>query len=167
MQLTGNDLIEALKENTIQEAQFIAADQATIDLDELLAFVRQTLAAGQLVAADLVISGDEPIHLRLESNLINLPLRYVNQINKIVINDPAQEVNVYMIVEHPLVTRSGLRIDYAATVTGFLDDFDSVATKIASYFDDKITVINQAEADLAASEDAETLDASETESEER
>lgn len=152
MQLTGNDLIEALNANTISEASFIAPDQATIDLDELLAFVRQALTAGDLVGAELVISGDEPIHLRLESNLINLPLRYVNQISKIVINNPASEVNVYMIVEHPLVSQSGLRIDQAATVTGFLDDLDSVAAKIAAYFDEKIALINQAMEEERASE---------------
>ncbi|SUP53141.1 Uncharacterised protein [Weissella viridescens] len=35
-----------------------------------------------------------------------------------------------MIVESPFVSHSKLRIDYAATVSAYLDDFDSVAAKL-------------------------------------
>lgn len=146
MELEGNALIERLKQDEVVTKTYTAADQSTINLDDLFTFVTVTLEQEQLVSAEIVISGDEPIHLRLESNLINLPLRYVNNISKIVINDPAKEVNLYMIVESPFVSHSKLRIDYAATVSAYLDDFDSVAAKIANYFDEKLALINENEA---------------------
>ncbi|MCB6840077.1 hypothetical protein LIX87_02845 [Weissella viridescens] len=146
MELEGNALIERLKQDEVVIKTYTAADQSTINLDDLFTFVTVTLEQEQLVSAEIVISGDEPIHLRLESNLINLPLRYVNNISKIVINDPAKEVNLYMIVESPFVSHSKLRIDYAATVSAYLDDFDSVAAKIANYFDEKLALINENEA---------------------
>ncbi|SUP53140.1 Uncharacterised protein [Weissella viridescens] len=94
MELEGNALIERLKQDEVVTKTYTAADQSTINLDDLFTFVTVTLEQEQLVSAEIVISGDEPIHLRLESNLINLPLRYVNNISKIVINDPAKEVNL-------------------------------------------------------------------------
>jgi hypothetical protein len=154
MQLTGNDFIDALKNEAVVTKTFTAADQESIVLDDLFDFVTKTLMAGQLVAGEMVISGDEPISLRLESSLINLPLRYVNAISKIVINDPDTEVTLYMIVEHPKVTQSGLRIDAAATVAAYLDDPDSVKVKIANYFTDEIVKINSAVAAGDAEEDA-------------
>jgi hypothetical protein len=144
MQLSGNEFIDALKNEAVVTKSFTAADQSVVDLDPMFDFVTQTLAGGQLVAAEMIISGDEPIYLRLESSLINLPLRYVNNISKIVINDEPSDVKLYMIVEHPLVTQSGLRIDTAATVAAYLDDPDSVKAKIAAYFTEEIQKVNAA-----------------------
>ncbi|HJE31682.1 MAG TPA: hypothetical protein K8V66_04680, partial [Weissella confusa] len=100
---------------------------------------------------------DEPISLRLETGLINLPIRYTNAISKIVINDPETDVTLYMIVEHPLVTKSGLRIETAATVAAFLDDPETVEAKIAAFFDKELTAINEAieEQKNAPAEEAE------------
>ncbi|RRG18869.1 hypothetical protein D3P96_02465 [Weissella viridescens] len=154
MELEGNALIERLKQDEVVTKTYTAADQSTINLDDLFDFVTVTLEQNQLVSAEIVISGDDPIRLRLESNLINLPLRYVNNISKIVINDPAKEVNLYIIVESPYVSHSKLRIDYASTVAAYLDDFDSVAGKIASYFDEKLALINENGAKAAAEDEA-------------
>jgi len=145
MQLTGNALIEALEAEAVTAKTFTAADESTINLDEFFEFVHETIQADQLVHAEMIISGDEPITLLIESNLINLPLRYANAIKKIVINNDEAEVNLYMVVEHPKVSQSGLRIDFAASITAALDDFDSVAARIAAYFDEKIMLINNTE----------------------
>lgn len=145
MQLTGNALIEALEVEAVKSKTFTAADEATINLDDFFAFVQETVEADQLVHAEMIISGDEPITLMVETNLINLPLRYANAIKKIVINNDEAEVNLYMIVENPRVSQSGLRIDLASSVTAAMDDFDSVAARIAAYFDEKITLINNTE----------------------
>ncbi|AIG65847.1 hypothetical protein ACRHK7_01505 [Weissella tructae] len=145
MQLTGNALIEALENEAVTTKTFTAADEATINLDDFFAFIQTTLEADQLVSAEMIISGDEPIKLSVETNLINLPIRYANAVKKIVINNEEADVNLYMIVEHPAVSQSGLRIDYAASVTAALDDFDSVAARIAAYFDEKIVLINTTE----------------------
>ncbi|MDR3190337.1 MAG: hypothetical protein LBT80_03910 [Lactobacillaceae bacterium] len=143
MQITGNDLIAAVKAESIVKQQWTAADQATINLDAMFDFLTDQLKQAQLVSVDTIISGDEPIHLAIETNLVNLPLRYASQLGKILINDPANEVNLYMFVEHPLVTHSGLRIELAASVAAYLDDEDSVKTKIAAFFDKEIATINQ------------------------
>lgn len=160
MELEGNALIESLKQEEVITKSYTAADQSTVNLDDLFNFVTETLQKNQLVSAEIVISGDEPIRLRLESNLINLPLRYVNGISKIIVNEPAKPVNLYMIVESPYVSHSKLRIDYAATVTAYLEDFESVATKIAQYFDGKLALINETKlaAEAESDNDAEETD---------
>jgi len=142
MQLTGNALIEALETEAFTTKTFTAEDKATINLDAFFDFVQKEITADHLMHAEMIISGDEPIRLSVETNLINLPLRYANAIKKIVINNPEADVNLYMIVEHPAVTQSGLRIDFAASVMSAVDDFESVAARIAAYFDEKIQLIN-------------------------
>lgn len=143
MEMTGNDFIEVLTEETYTKKTFEAADQATIALDDLFAFVEKATAENQLFSAEVLINEEEPISLRLETSLINLPIRYTNAIRKIVINDPETEVSLYMIVEHPLVTKSHLIIKKAASVQSFLDDSASVEEKIASFFNEQIEIINQ------------------------
>lgn len=161
MQLTGNELIEALKNEEIEHKVWTAEDQTLINLDPLFLFLEQKINENKLVNGEIIISGDEPIHLSVETNVINLPLRYVNQISKIIINDPETDVNVYMFVDHPDVTRSGMRIELAASVQSFLDDRESVMSKISLFFDREIQNIskNQAEKD----EQAENEEPTETE----
>ncbi|AEJ23961.1 hypothetical protein WKK_05450 [Weissella koreensis KACC 15510] len=152
MQLTGNEVIEALKNEEIEHKVWTAEDQTLINLDPLFLFLEQKINENKLVSGEIIISGDEPIHLSVETNVINLPLRYVNQISKIIINDPETDVNVYMFVDHPDVTRSGMRIELAASVQSFLDDRESVMSKISLFFDREIQNIskNQAEKDEQA-----------------
>lgn len=152
MQMTGNDFITALKDETYEIKSFTAADQATINLDDLFGYVEQVISEEKLFSAELLISGDEPISLRVETGLVNLPIRYTNAISKIVINDPETEVTLYMIAEHPLVTKSGLRIETAATVAAFADDPESVESKIAAFFDKELQNINEAVAAAEADE---------------
>ncbi|WP_258089161.1 hypothetical protein [Weissella fangxianensis] len=143
MEMTGNDFIEILTEENYKQKTFEAADQATIALDDLFAFVEKNVADNQIFSAEVLINEEEPISLRLETSLINLPIRYTNAIRKIVINDPETEVSLYMIVEHPLVTKSHLIIKKAASARSFLDDTTSVEEKIASFFNEQIEVINE------------------------
>lgn len=143
MQLTGNEVIEALKNEEIEHKVWTAEDQTLINLDPLFLFLEQKINDNQLVSGEIIISGDEPIHLSVETNVINLPLRYVNQISKIIINDPETDVNVYMFVDHPDVTRSGMRIELAASVQSFLDDRESVMSKISLFFDREIQNISK------------------------
>ena len=161
MQLTGNEVIEALKNEEIEHKVWTAEDQTLINLDPLFLFLEQKINENKLVNVEIISSGDEPIHLSVETNVINLPLRYVNQISKIIINDPETDVNVYMFVDHPDVTRSGMRIELAASVQSFLDDRESVMSKISLFFDREIQNIskNQAEKD----EQAENEEPTETE----
>lgn len=152
MELTGNEFIEILKNEKIKSKSFTAADTAEINLDDLFNFATKELKDGQIISSEMIISGDEPISLRVESSLINLPLRYVNAISKIVINDPSKDVNLYMIVEHPLVSKSGLKIELASSVAAYLDDVESVEHKITNFFTEKIQAI-QAAATIADTED--------------
>lgn len=150
MLLSGNDLIEKVTNDTFVHQTWTAADQATIVLDTMFTFVQKHLDAGDLLSVETLVSGDEPIYLALETNLVNLPIRYANQLGKIVINDPEAEVNLYMYVEHPLVTHSGMRIELAASVAAYLDDPDSVNAKISEFYNRELQTIN--EAVLAATE---------------
>ncbi|SCB96998.1 hypothetical protein [Weissella bombi] len=163
MDMTGNDFIEILTNETYKTKTFEAADQATINLDELFTDVEKEAAASEVFSDALVINEEEPIIFRIEASLINLPLRYTNAIRKIVVNDEAKEMSLYMIVEHPLVTKSHLLIKKASSVQSFLDDPTSVEEKITSFFNEQLAQINAnkiaaAEEERAAAEQAATTE---------
>ena len=56
MEMTGNDFIEILTEENYKQKTFEAADQATIALDELFAFVEKNVADNQIFSAEVLIN---------------------------------------------------------------------------------------------------------------
>ena len=51
MEMTGNDFIEVLAEETYTKKTFEAADQATIALDDLFAFVEKANKSSRAIVA--------------------------------------------------------------------------------------------------------------------
>lgn len=145
MQMDGQEFLTAVKEEAFEKWTVTAADEAAVNLDDLFKFFDQQLQADKLAQGEIVIDAPEPedaISLRLETSAINLPLRYFNAMNKLIDENVANEINVYMIVESKLVSQSGLFIYLAASVSAYLDDADSVKAKIAAFFNEKLALIN-------------------------
>lgn len=99
-----------------------------------------------------VSGSDEPVSVRLETSVINLPLANAKTITKIMDVTADAEVNVYMVCETPDLNRSGLRIDKLASATALVDDPQSVAQAAQQWIDDKITTV---QANIAAAQEPE------------
>lgn len=127
MKVNVGELLTTLKEEgvTSQSREVKPKELKTAGLKEtaksLLDNIVEQAKAGKISQAE-VTNAKQELSIRLEMNVINLPVRYVNPMEKILDSESEAEVNVYMIVEAPKVTRSGLRIDLLGTVDDVIAD---------------------------------------------
>ncbi|KRM12962.1 hypothetical protein ABTQ33_02480 [Paucilactobacillus suebicus] len=85
---------------------------------------------------------EDPISVRLETGIINLPFENGKTISKILNVTDTLPVNVYLICESPELNRSGLRIDRLASATALADDPDSVTTAAMQWIDEQLTILS-------------------------
>lgn len=129
-------------------------------LTPIVEFVSETVQKGELASATLAFTDDE-IEFRLETSIINLPLRYVNTIKKMLSDEDDMAVNVYSVIESPDVNASSLRIDKVASVEDFETHQDVMAESIGEWLDTQLAAIktneeHRAETDaLKAKEEAD------------
>ncbi|MFC6275506.1 hypothetical protein ACFQET_08280 [Levilactobacillus tangyuanensis] len=94
------------------------------DADKVMAplakFIREQIAADQLAQAELTLS-DAEVSVRLETSVINLPLKDSKIIGKIMETDAEADVNVYAVIETEDINTSGLRIDALAPADTYVD----------------------------------------------
>ncbi|MHA8137984.1 hypothetical protein ACYATM_02735 [Lactobacillaceae bacterium Scapto_B20] len=114
-------------------------------------FIVQQIQANQIAQARLLIE-DADAELKLETSIINLPLRYVKAISKIMTGEGVQPLNVYMTIESPAINRSSLRIDKVASADAFATDANSMTEKIKPWVQEQLAKID---ANLAAGAEEE------------
>lgn len=83
----------------------------------------------------------EPVSVRLETSVINLPLMNSKTITKILDVDEDREVNAYLVCEAADLNRSGLRIDQCVSVTSLLDDQASAVQMAEKWITTQLTTI--------------------------
>jgi hypothetical protein len=89
-------------------------DDVAADIDGVMKpvynYIEAQLNLGKLGYAELKLT-DADVAIRLETNLINLPLQEIKRISKMISDEDKLPVNVYILMISPLVNASGLRID--------------------------------------------------------
>ena len=144
MEILGSEFLEIVKNEQVLEAKTTLANFNELDFTAAFAILdqnitKQTVTRVQIDVSELVEG--EPLILGLETSVINLPLRYTNALTKLVDEETMYPVNVYMIVEHPMVSQSSLFIQKAASVAAYLDDPTSVQERIKTFFSDQVALI--------------------------
>lgn len=120
-----NDFIEKItnedyeiKQVEANEADF--QEQASELVTQLVANFLATVAADKLAQSCLLLqtTTEEPIIVSLESGIVNLPFENIKQVDNFFM-EPENSVDlmVNLIVKHPDLNASGLRIDSIGTVT--------------------------------------------------
>ncbi|WP_270747033.1 hypothetical protein [Leuconostoc lactis] len=159
MKITGERALENITASQAFTLVVAQPDQDDIALDALFEALDTHIADPNFIHLALTINGGIAAGgttLTLETNVINLPQRYTNQLKKLIWPEkPDNDVNLYMIVENPLVSQSQLKIALASSVTAYQDDPDSVKSKIAQWFTAQLQVIveQQTVADAEITED--------------
>ncbi|GAO99693.1 hypothetical protein [Fructobacillus ficulneus] len=160
MQITGQAILDQIEEQTYAQETVTGQDGQVLDLDALFAAFLPLAQKENLAKASLDVDGgieEGGTTFSLEVNVINLPLRYTNQEKKLVYADQDYDLQVYMIVDNPFVSKSRLQIAKVASLAALLDDHEGVFAKAAAWFDDQLQAIqenqkNQAEEAAAAAE---------------
>lgn len=97
------------------------------------------------------LAAGEPVSVRLETSIINLPLMNSKTITKLLDVDEDREVNVYLVCEDADLNRSGLRIDLCASVGALMDDPNSATQMAKEWITTQLTTI-QTNRETAAAE---------------
>ena len=157
MQITGEQALAHLIAQDSDTLNLTQTDHEQIALDDLFAALDDHIADTNLMHIALTINGgvtEGGTTLTLETNVINLPQRYTNQLNKLIWPDKTDyEVNLYMIIENPEVSQSQLKIALASSVAAYVDDPESVKQKISTWFDTQFQAILTQQAADASAED--------------
>ena len=161
MQITGERALANIADATFYNKSITVEDGQTVPIDALMSELAQHVTDENFMQVTLNINGGieaDGTTLSLETNVINLPLRYQNQLRKMILPDSeVLVVNLYMIVENPLVSQSRLKIALVSSVSTYEDDTDSAQAKIASWFDEQLAhiVSEQVSAETEAQADVE------------
>ncbi|WP_349550654.1 hypothetical protein [Leuconostoc pseudomesenteroides] len=161
MQITGERALANIADAAFYNKSITVEDGQTVPIDALMSELAQHVTDENFMQVTLNINGGieaDGTTLSLETNVINLPLRYQNQLRKMILPDSeALAVNLYMIVENPLVSQSRLKIALVSSVSTYEDDTDSAQAKIASWFDEQLAhiVSEQESAETEAQADVE------------
>lgn len=155
MKLSVSDYLEQLANAKVKEVTATTADvQQLAVLHDGLAFISDQLAAGFLAAYQWNVSGaGENVAIRLETNLINIPMAEAERLDpKLISGDDQQPVNVYLVMEADHVNASHLRIDLLNTATEFDAQPDQSVMKAQRWISQHLADIqeNQAQAAEAA-----------------
>ncbi|MFT8757629.1 hypothetical protein [Leuconostoc pseudomesenteroides] len=156
MQITGERALANIADAAFYNKSITVEDGQTVPIDALMSELAQHVTDENFMQVTLNINGgieSDGTTLSLETNVINLPLRYQNQLRKMILPDSESlGVNLYMIAENPFVSQSKLKIALVSSVSTYEDDTDSAQAKIASWFDEQLThiVSEQASAETEA-----------------
>lgn len=145
MQITGEKALENISEDTIYSHKENILDSDHIALDNLFTMLDKHIHDDNFIHIDGEINGgitEGGTTLTLETNIVNLPLRYTNQLKKLIWPEKEDnQVNIYMIIENIDVSQSNLKISLASSVAAYLDDVASVKLKISQWFDEQLANI--------------------------
>lgn len=144
MDITGEKVLAIIQEQDYYQQTITIEDGEAIALDQLFEQTTEHLTDDTLMSVTVQVNGgmaEGGTSLTLETNVINLPLRYQNQLKKLVYAEETYEVNLYMYIENPDVSQSNLKIKKVSTVAAYQDDMDSIQAKISTWFDEQLAHI--------------------------
>lgn len=134
---TAEDILNIVKEekNVAKSLEASSFDEA---IEKLLVEYKKLASENDLVSVSVNINGgveNDGITLALESNFINLPLRYKNQLAKLI-SAPELEINTYYIIEEQNITRSNLFIEYLDSLDNFLNNNEDYAGLLKNKYEE-------------------------------
>lgn len=135
----------------------IKKNGAVKSLEPMVNMIVKAIDDHQLAQATLTLT-DADIQVHLETSVVNLPLRYLNAMKKMLADDDTLPISVYSIIESPDVNASSMRIDKVASADDFVSHQADMATAIATWLEKQLDQIKENQEKKDEDEDAETTD---------
>ena len=135
----------------------IKKNGAVKSLEPMVNMIVKAIGENKLAQATLTLT-DADIQVHLETSVVNLPLRYLNAMKKMLADDDTLPISVYSIVESPDINASSLRIDKVASADDFVSHQADMATAIATWLDKQLDQIKENQEKKDEDEDTETTD---------
>lgn len=136
------------------EGKTVSSKLATVAKDPAKAmqpvydFVEEQLNLGKLGYGELTIDDADAV-IRLETNLINLPLQEPTRISKMISDQDKLPVNVYLVISSPFVNQSGLRIDEVSSADDFIGHLADYSKTMNEWVAEKLAAVRENKAKKA------------------
>lgn len=141
MKLNVADYLAQLPNARHEQVAITAAKvQQAATVKTALAFMQNAIDSGYLAQYEwqVKVKKGDPVSVRLEDNLINVPMADAERLNgKLLNKDEEYPVKLYMVAEGESLNQSGLRIDELAEDADDVNDQDAVA-KFQSWVADQL-----------------------------
>lgn len=159
MELKVTDFLETIGDEpkypvaatTVKKAPFIK------DMNKVVTvatdYIKEQLTAKQVAVYQIEIAELETV-IRLETNLINMPIDEPKRVQKLIGDEEQLPLNVYVVIKSPFINQSQLRIDLMASGDEVVANSAEVAIKITDYLQAKMTIIEEQQ-QMAADEPKE------------
>ncbi|GAX03484.1 hypothetical protein IWT140_01088 [Secundilactobacillus pentosiphilus] len=163
MESLVKDFVEEVEAEKYETQNFgsslaeIKKNGAAKSLEPMVEMIVKAVGENQLAQATLTLT-DADIQVALETSVVNLPLRYLNAMKKMLADDDTMPVSVYSIVESPDINPSSLRIDKVASADDFVSHKGDMAAAIATWLDKQLDQIEENQAKKDADDSQETDD---------
>lgn len=150
MKLNVADYLEQLPNARHEQIDTTAAKiQQATSIKTGLAFMQDAIDSGYLANYEwqVKVQKGDPISVRLENNLINVPMADAERLNgKLLNKDEEYPVKLYMVAEGEDLNKSNLRIDELAADAGQANNADGIA-KFQSWIADQLAQLMENRAD--------------------
>lgn len=159
METVVKDFTEAIEAENYETQNFgsslaeINKKGATDVLQKMVDMIVTAIGENKLAQATLALT-DADIQVRLETNVVNLPFRYLTAMQKMLADDDTMPISVYSIIESPDVNVSSLRIDKVASADDFVSHKNDMATAIGSWLETQLENVKENQAKKAEEESA-------------
>lgn len=165
MESLVKDFIEEVEAEKYETQNFgsslaeINKNGATKALEPMVDMMVKAIGDNKLAQATLTLT-DTDIQVHLETSVVNLPLRYLNAMKKMLADDDTLPVSIYSIIESPDINPSSLRIDKVASADDFVSHKDGMAAAIATWLEKQLDQIkeNQEKKDDTDDDDSKSAD---------
>lgn len=135
----------------------IKKNGAVKSLEPMVNMIVKAIGENKLAQATMTLT-DADIQVHLETSVVNLPLRYLNAMKKMLADDDTLPISVYSIIESPDVNASSMRIDKVASADDFVSHQADMATAIATWLEKQLDQIKENQEKKDEDEDTETTD---------
>lgn len=142
--MTGEQALANIVEQLYVDNTTKIADDATIELTTIFDDLTKHATDSTLMRSAIDIDGGFALGgttLSVETNVINMPLRYQSQLKKMIWAEQDYDVNIYMIIDSPFVSTSNLKIALASSVAAYQDDEATVQAKIQAWFHEELQLV--------------------------
>ncbi len=131
MNISGNELINIIDNDKVINKIIKKVNIDDINFNEIANNIVEYSNENKIFSIQIQVNNS--LEIEIESNIINLPLKYSNILKKIIINDEPKPINIYVIIENENISKSKLKIKKIISIDSYIKNIDKYNNEIIAW----------------------------------
>jgi hypothetical protein len=150
MKALANEVIQTMKDANFKSEEF-KIGKATLKkadgsgIQPALEYLKKAVEENSI--AEAVINVNKSVVIKLQSNIINLPLLYPAPVEKVTEDEKEYDVNIYAIIEAEKINSSHLRIDQIGTADDLISGNPDVQANLKDWITEQFDRLDNPDKD--------------------